>query len=151
MITRSGPSATPSQASQSSGQFPSTATLSGYLIPPTPTPSILDLSFNLLRAVPEELTRIPALRTLYFVQNKISHIDHLGHLGATLHSLELGGNRIRVNCMPSQRPPTPDSEWTHRLQRIENLEALVNLEELWLGKNKITVLEVRLQPALSPR
>ena len=26
---------------------------------------------------------------------------------------------------------------------IENLEALVNLEELWLGKNKITKLEVR--------
>ena len=27
-------------------------------------------------------------------------------------------------------------------QRIENLDALVNLEELWLGKNKITALEV---------
>jgi protein phosphatase 1 regulatory subunit 7 len=29
------------------------------------------------------------------------------------------------------------------LQKIENLENLVNLEELWLGKNKITKLEVR--------
>jgi protein phosphatase 1 regulatory subunit 7 len=29
------------------------------------------------------------------------------------------------------------------VQTIENLEALVNLEELWLGKNKITKLEVR--------
>lgn len=28
-------------------------------------------------------------------------------------------------------------------QAIENLDALVNLEELWLGKNKITKLEVR--------
>lgn len=27
-------------------------------------------------------------------------------------------------------------------QKIENLDALVNLEELWLGKNKITKLEV---------
>ena len=26
-------------------------------------------------------------------------------------------------------------------QKIENLDALVNLEELWLGKNKITKLE----------
>lgn len=31
-------------------------------------------------------------------------------------------------------------------QKIENLDALVNLEELWLGKNKITVLEVRFDP-----
>lgn len=29
-------------------------------------------------------------------------------------------------------------------QRIENLDTLVNLEELWLGKNKITKLEVRI-------
>lgn len=28
------------------------------------------------------------------------------------------------------------------LQRIEGLDALVNLEELWLGKNKIPKLEV---------
>ena len=28
-------------------------------------------------------------------------------------------------------------------QKIENLEALVNLEELWLGKNKIAKIEVR--------
>lgn len=29
------------------------------------------------------------------------------------------------------------------LQKIEGLDALVNLEELWLGKNKIGRLEVR--------
>ncbi|CAG7852541.1 Protein phosphatase 1 regulatory subunit SDS22 [Serendipita indica DSM 11827] len=81
---------------------------------------ILDLSFNLLRAVPPELVNIPALQTIYFVQNKITRIEHFHHLGATLRSLELGSNRIRV---------------------IENLDALVNLEELWLGKNKITKLE----------
>lgn len=28
------------------------------------------------------------------------------------------------------------------VQKIENLESLANLEELWLGKNKITKLEV---------
>jgi protein phosphatase 1 regulatory subunit 7 len=57
---------------------------------------VLDLSFNLLRAVPVELLKIPALQTIYFVQNKITRIEHLGHLGANLRSLELGSNRIRV-------------------------------------------------------
>ena len=28
-------------------------------------------------------------------------------------------------------------------KKIEGLDALINLEELWLGKNKITRLEVR--------
>ena len=105
MITRSRPSEMPSRASQSSGE--SRAQLKSIEILPLSLSSTLDLSFNLLRAVPEELARIPALRTIYFVQNKISHIDHLGHLGATLQSLELGGNRIRVNCVLSQRLPTP--------------------------------------------
>lgn len=95
----------PSQASQSSGKLG--ARLKSITNLPLPLSSTLDLSFNLLRAVPEELARIPALRTIYFVQNKISHIDHLGHLGATLQSLELGGNRIRVNYMLSPRVPTP--------------------------------------------
>ncbi|KAJ8072742.1 protein phosphatase regulatory subunit Sds22 [Marasmius tenuissimus] len=81
--------------------------------------SILDLSFNLLKAVPEALNHLHALETVYFVQNRISKIANLTSL-TSLRSLELGGNRIR---------------------KIENLEGLVNLEELWLGKNKITKLE----------
>lgn len=105
MITRSRPSVVLSRANQSSGKLH--ARLKSITNLPLPLSSTLDLSFNLLRAVPEELARIPALHTIYFVQNKISHIDHLGHLGATLQSLELGGNRIRVNCMLSQRLPTP--------------------------------------------
>lgn len=62
---------------------------------------ILDLSFNLLRAVPVELLDIPSLEVLYFVQNKITSIEHLNHLGASLRSLELGSNRIRVNAFLS--------------------------------------------------
>lgn len=81
---------------------------------------ILDVSFNLLRAVPPVIATLPALDTVYFVQNKISQIDGLSAVGATLRSLELGGNRLR---------------------KIEGLEALVNLEELWLGKNKISKFE----------
>jgi protein phosphatase 1 regulatory subunit 7 len=56
----------------------------------------LDLSFNLLRSVPETLHHLQNLKTLYFVQNRISTISGLETLGATLTSLELGGNKIRV-------------------------------------------------------
>lgn len=45
-------------------------------------------------------------------------------------------------CQPAWRPGV----CTDRLftwQSTEHLEELVNLEELWLGKNKITKLEVR--------
>ncbi|KAJ7052634.1 hypothetical protein C8F01DRAFT_1170675 [Mycena amicta] len=81
--------------------------------------AFLDLSFNLVKSVPEALQHLPSLQTVYFVQNRISRISNL-QACVSLRSLELGGNKIR---------------------KIENLEALVNLEELWLGKNKITKLE----------
>jgi len=80
----------------------------------------LDLSFNLLRSIPEVIKCLTNLEIVYFVQNKFTKIDGLDNVGHSLRSLELGGNRIRT---------------------IENLDALVNLEELWLGKNKITKLE----------
>ncbi|KAF7970841.1 hypothetical protein HWV62_22798 [Athelia sp. TMB] len=85
-----------------------------------PKLTTLDLSFNLLKAVPETLGHLESIDTIYFVQNRISRISGLESIGTTLRSLELGGNKIR---------------------RIENLDALVNLEELWLGKNKISKLE----------
>lgn len=81
---------------------------------------VLDLSFNLLKAVPNSLGSHPVIDTIYFVQNKISHIEHFDSVGTTLRSLELGGNRIRA---------------------IEKLDALTNLQELWLGKNKLTKLQ----------
>ena len=91
-----------------------------------------------MHAVPDCINQLTALRTVYFVQNKISHIDGFSNLGATLRSLELGGNRIRV-CFPAL---SNFRFLTHCRKRIENLESLVNLEELWLGKNKIVKLEV---------
>lgn len=81
---------------------------------------VLDLSFNLLRSVPSGLEQNQLLHTIYFVQNKITKISGVQGLANSLKSLELGGNRIRS---------------------IEGLEGLVNLEELWLGKNKITKLQ----------
>lgn len=56
----------------------------------------LDLSFNVLRSVPEGLDAFPVLDTIYFVQNKISKISGFTSC-TTLRSLELGGNKIRVS------------------------------------------------------
>ena len=56
----------------------------------------------MIKHVPEELEKhLLSLRTIYFVQNKISHIANLSGLAATLRSLELGGNRIRVGLLDS--------------------------------------------------
>ena len=99
--------------------------------------SMMDLSFNLLKAVPEGLRFLSALRTVYFVQNRITKISGLEQC-TNLTSLELGSNKIRV-CIILR---IYYLVFITRCQRIENLEALVNLEELWLGKNKITKLEV---------
>lgn len=98
--------------------------------------STLDLSFNLLRSVPDCLEHLKSLNTIYFVQNKISKIASLNY-SVALRSLELGGNRIRVRTYVLRLIlVVPDAS-----QKIEGLDALVNLEELWLGKNKITKLE----------
>lgn len=53
------------------------------------------MSFNLLKLVPEGLAEVPTLKTVFFVQNKISKINNLDPL-VNLTSLELGGNRLRV-------------------------------------------------------
>lgn len=61
--------------------------------------SVLDLSFNLLKSVPDTLHHLTSLKTVYFVQNRISRISGLEGVGATLRSLELGGNKLRVNLV----------------------------------------------------
>lgn len=58
--------------------------------------SILDFSFNLLRSIPESIAQLQSLKTIYFVQNRISKITGLDN-STSLRSLELGGNRIRVS------------------------------------------------------
>ena len=111
--------------------------------------STLDLSFNLLKSVPETITTLPSLGTLYFVQNKISKISNLHNSGASLRSLELGGNRIRVSCLSSHTHAYTPLKLPES-QTIENLDALVNLEELWLGKNKLSKIEVcRVPPSIT--
>lgn len=60
---------------------------------------MLDLSFNLLKLIPDTLHHLTSLKTIYFVQNRISRISGLEGVGATLRSLELGGNKLRVNLV----------------------------------------------------
>jgi hypothetical protein len=64
---------------------------------------VLDLSFNVLRSVPEVVTTLANLDTVYFVQNKITKIPLLQGPGwsTKLRSLELGANRIRVRLRSS--------------------------------------------------
>lgn len=78
---------------------------------------VLDFSFNKIRSS-EPLSACPFehLERLYLSSNKIDTVEGIFHL-RTLKLLELGSNRIRV--LPAE------------------LGNLVNLEELWLGKNKI--------------
>jgi protein phosphatase 1 regulatory subunit 7 len=83
--------------------------------------SSLDCSFNELRVVDPPLEGFPQLAELYLVNNKLTRIRGLEHLPA-LRCLELGSNRLR---------------------EIENLESLSgSLEQLWLGRNKITTIQV---------
>jgi hypothetical protein len=58
------------------------------------------------------------LKTVYFVQNKISKITGLGSVGATLRSLELGGNRIRVIALITTIVRESSSRWYSAYRRI---------------------------------
>eukprot|EP00930_Biecheleria_cincta_P027344 TRINITY_DN19215_c0_g1_i2.p1 TRINITY_DN19215_c0_g1~~TRINITY_DN19215_c0_g1_i2.p1 ORF type:complete len:403 (+),score=94.53 TRINITY_DN19215_c0_g1_i2:35-1210(+) len=88
----------------------------------------LDLSFNKIRSS-DSLASCPfaKLEKLYLSSNKITDIEGVFHL-TSLKMLELGSNRIRAV------PP-----------EIANL---VNLEQLWLGKNKMTSMALPPMPAL---
>lgn len=90
--------------------------------------TVLDLSFNRIRS-PAPLSSCPfnRLEKLYLSSNKIMDIEGVFHLTA-LKMLEFGCNRIR------SIPPA--------------LGSLVNLEELWLGKNKIVSMALPPLPNL---
>jgi protein phosphatase 1 regulatory subunit 7 len=88
----------------------------------------LDLSFNKIRST-AALSSCPfdQLERLYLSSNKIQEAEGIFHLHS-LKMLELGSNRIRG--MPPQ------------------LEQLSNLQELWLGRNKIVSMGLPPLPAL---
>eukprot|EP00931_Biecheleriopsis_adriatica_P104967 TRINITY_DN79572_c0_g1_i1.p1 TRINITY_DN79572_c0_g1~~TRINITY_DN79572_c0_g1_i1.p1 ORF type:complete len:377 (+),score=97.54 TRINITY_DN79572_c0_g1_i1:40-1170(+) len=90
--------------------------------------TVLDVSFNKIRSS-ATLASCPFehLQRLYMSSNKITDVEGIFHL-TNLKMLELGSNRIRTI------PP--------------ELGNLVNLEELWLGKNKIVSMALPHLPAL---
>lgn len=90
--------------------------------------TVLDLSFNKIRSsAPLGSCEFTQLEKLYLSSNKISDIEGVFHLTA-LTMLEYGCNRLRAV------PP--------------ELEKLSNLQELWLGKNKIVSMALPPLPKL---
>lgn len=101
-----------------------------------PLLKVLDISYNLIRSM-ASVAHCPNLEEIYLAQNKLSAIEGLdgsasvaegaedgaGGGGAALTKLrkiDLGGNRIRS---------------------LAGVGACVGLQELWLGKNKITAMD----------
>ena len=90
--------------------------------------TVLDLSFNKIRLMDSLATcNFLQLERLYLSSNKITDVEGIFHL-TNLKMLELGSNRIR------SVPP--------------EIASLVHLEELWLGKNKITSMTLPPLPRL---
>lgn len=58
--------------------------------------TILDLSFNSIRFIPDLAKSCPQLEELYVAQNKLKKIEGLNGL-TKLKTLDLGANRIRVS------------------------------------------------------
>ncbi|EGV66152.1 protein phosphatase regulatory subunit Sds22 [Yamadazyma tenuis] len=79
----------------------------------------LDLSFNKIKNI-KNLEKLTELENLYFVQNKIKEIKNLDN-NLKIKNLELGGNKIG--------------------DISEMMLKLVNIEQLWLGKNQIPRLQ----------
>ncbi|KAF8988901.1 L domain-like protein [Hymenopellis radicata] len=131
---------------------------------------VLDLSFNLIKKLPETLGDLAQLQVVYFVQNKISQID--ARLGASLGAAEsaaleelwLGKNkltsllalgaielpRLRILSLQSNRitkiegiPPSVEELYlSHNgVEKIEGLEQCTKLNTLDVGNNFITKVE----------
>eukprot|EP00929_Paragymnodinium_shiwhaense_P013572 TRINITY_DN121425_c0_g1_i1.p1 TRINITY_DN121425_c0_g1~~TRINITY_DN121425_c0_g1_i1.p1 ORF type:complete len:391 (+),score=79.86 TRINITY_DN121425_c0_g1_i1:73-1245(+) len=90
--------------------------------------TVIDFSFNKIRSMaPLASCNFPKLDKLYLSSNKIDVWEGVFHFNH-LKMLELGSNRIRD--VPSE------------------LSQLTELEELWLGKNKITKMALAPLPNL---
>lgn len=79
----------------------------------------LDMSFNSVRDL-SGLEQLSGLKSLYLANNRIHHIKHLPIPNTTLKVLEMGSNQLR--------------------EISEEVNELKELEELWLGRNKITAI-----------
>ncbi|TKY60843.1 phosphatase 1 regulatory subunit 7 [Spatholobus suberectus] len=81
---------------------------------------VFDVSFNEISSL-HGLSRVSnALKELYVSKNEVAKIEEIEHFHQ-LQILELGSNKLRV---------------------MENLQSLTNLQELWLGRNRIKVVNL---------
>ncbi|KAJ3686408.1 hypothetical protein LUZ61_015572 [Rhynchospora tenuis] len=81
---------------------------------------LFDVSFNEITSL-NGLSKVsPTLKELYVSKNEVLKIEELGHF-RSLEILELGSNRLKI---------------------MENLETLTNLQELWLGRNRIKAINL---------
>ncbi|XP_068343134.1 protein phosphatase 1 regulatory inhibitor subunit PPP1R7 homolog [Pyrus communis] len=81
---------------------------------------VFDVSFNEITSL-HGLSKVTStLKELYVSKNEVTKIEEIEHLHELL-ILELGSNRLRV---------------------MENLQNLTKLQELWLGRNRIKVVNL---------
>ncbi|ESQ41983.1 hypothetical protein EUTSA_v10014089mg [Eutrema salsugineum] len=81
---------------------------------------VFDLSFNEITSLQGLSKASSTLKELYVSKNEVNKIAEIEHLH-DLQILELGSNRLRV---------------------MENMENFTKLEELWLGRNRIKVVNL---------
>jgi protein phosphatase 1 regulatory subunit 7 len=84
----------------------------------------------------------PILHDLFLINNKLKRIDSGIRDCTSLRQLELGSNRIRyrLRCSSVSMDSHLSSLISHLSSQIENLEPLINLQQLWLGRNKIETI-----------
>ncbi|KAL3532516.1 hypothetical protein ACH5RR_006037 [Cinchona calisaya] len=81
---------------------------------------VFDVSFNEIPTL-EGLSKVSnTLKELYVSKNEVTKMEEIDHFHA-LQILELGSNKLRV---------------------MENLQNLTNLQELWLGRNRIKTVHL---------
>ncbi|XP_072983658.1 protein phosphatase 1 regulatory inhibitor subunit PPP1R7 homolog [Typha latifolia] len=81
---------------------------------------VFDVSFNEISSL-NGLSKVSStLKELYVSKNEVTKIEELERFHV-LEILELGSNRLRI---------------------MENLQALTNLQELWLGRNRIRTVNL---------
>ncbi|PIA42792.1 hypothetical protein AQUCO_02000320v1 [Aquilegia coerulea] len=81
---------------------------------------VFDVSFNEISSLNGVSKVSSTLKELYVSKNNVTKIDELDHLHQLL-ILELGSNRLRI---------------------MEKIETLTNLQELWLGRNRIRTVNL---------